>query len=112
MTAGRPIGERIRSVCAALEQYGPMGVSGLCDKINGVERSNMGKYCSRAVGLGLLTVERGLSHRSNYSVYHVVPEWREFIEQRRTTRIKVAQVPACERTRWTGVASVFGMGAW
>ena len=110
MTTSRPIGARIRDVCAALEQYGPMGGSGLCDKINGIERSNMGKYCSRAVGLGLLTVERGLRQRTNYSVFTVVPGWRDIADKRRTTRITpVPQPPA--RTRWTGISSIFNIGA-
>ena len=111
MNTGRPIGERIRSVCAALEQYGPMGVIGLCEKINGVERSNMGKYCSRAVGLGLLTVERGLRHRANYSVFVVVEGWREIAQERRTTKQKPVQHrPVAPKGRWAGISSVFQIG--
>ena len=110
MTASRPIGQRIRQVCEHLEQYGPLGTSSLRDLMPDVERSNLGKYCSRAVGLGLLTVERGLGNRTNYSVWAVVPTWRELVDQRRTTRIKPEQAPP-PSTRWTGISSVFQIGA-
>jgi hypothetical protein len=109
MTAGRPIGERIRDLCEHLDAKGPQGISTLREKFRDVERSNISKYCSRAVGLGLLTVERKTGARENRHVWTVVPEWRELIEQRRTTRIKVEAT--AKRTRWTGVSSVFSMGA-
>jgi hypothetical protein len=112
MTAGRPVGERIRAICAFLDVEGPMGASALRVFLPDVERSNLGKYCSRGVGLGLLTVERIEGARDNRHVWTVVPEWRELIEQRRTTRIKpITQTPPAKRTRWTGVSSVFQMGA-
>lgn len=88
----RTPGKRIRQACEVLEKFGPMGASSLCDHIPDVQPSNMGKYCSRAVGLGLMTVERGLRNRSNYSIYTVVPNWKEFAEKNQTTRQSVDQV--------------------
>ena len=110
MTAGRPVGERIRSICAFLDVEGPMVVSDLLALMPEEDRTNLSKYCSRGVGLGLLTVERNTGVQKNSNLWDVAPGWREMIGQRRTTRIKLDQVPA-RRTGWSGVSSVFGMGA-
>jgi hypothetical protein len=84
-----------------------MGIAGLLFFMPHVKRSNLGKYCSRAVKLGLLTVDR----RQRRQAWTVVPNWRELIEQRRTTRIKpIEQTPPAKQTRWNGVSSVFQMG--
>lgn len=104
---GPPIGQRIRSACELLEQVGPSGANALCDHLTDVEPSNMGKYCSRAVGLGLMTVERGIRGRVQYSIFTVVPGWREIADMRRTTAFRPSQQPS----RWQGVASIFQMGA-
>lgn len=111
MTAGRPVGERVREICEILNVEGPMGMSDLLFFMPHVERSNLGKYCSRGVGLGLLTVERKTGARENRHVWSVVPGWREMIEQRRTTRLKPIEPKPAKQTRWSGVSSVFGMGA-
>ena len=110
MTAGRPIGERIRAICAHIERAGPMVVSDLLAVMPSEDRTNLAKYCSRAVGLGLLTVQRNTGVQKNSNLWDVNPGWRELIGQRRTTRTKLDQVPA-KRTGWGGVSSVFGMGA-
>lgn len=107
------VGKHIRNICATLEEHGPMGSRSLCDYLVGIEPSNMGKYCSRGVGLGLLTVERGLRSRRNYSVFTVVPGWQDMADQRRTTKLpaptprKVSPI----KTRWSGVSSIFNLGA-
>ena len=108
MTAARPVGERIRTICAHLDTDGPMGISELRVLIPDVVRSNMGKYCSRAVGLGLLTVERKAGPLGDRHVWTVVPGWRDMVQLRRTTRINPTQ--QYKQTRWSGVSSVFGMG--
>ena len=109
----RTVGTNIRNICSVLEEHGPMGSRHLCDYLVNSEASNMGKYCSRGVGLGLLTVERGLGSRSNYSVFTVVPGWQDMADQRRTTKLpaptprKVSPI----RTKWSGVTSIFNLGA-
>ena len=111
MTAGRPVGERIRAICEHLEAIGPAGMSTLRPAMQDVERSNLGKYCSRGVGLGLLTVKYIEGARENRHVWAVVPGWREMIEKRRTTRTKpVYQAKPARQTGWTGISSVFQMG--
>ncbi len=105
---GPPIGRRIREACALLESIGPCGATALCDHLTDVEPSNMGKYCSRAVGLGLMTVERGIHGRVKYSTFTVVPGWREIADMRRTTAPKPAQR---QSSPWLGVSSIFQMGA-
>lgn len=110
----RPIGIRIMQACELLEKHGPMGATSLCDYAPDVEPGNMGKYCSRAVGLGMMTVERGLRNKSNYSVYTVVNGWREIAKERRTTK-KAAVQPRAEPVRapnrWANISSIFQMGA-
>lgn len=108
------VGKHIRNICETLEEHGPMGSRHLCDYLTGIEASNMGKYCSRGVGLGLLTVERGLRTRSNYSVFTVVPGWQEMADQRKTTKLPPPK-PRKEspvNTRWSGISSIFNIGAF
>lgn len=61
MKRGRPIGAHIREIVAIAEQLG----SCTCPQIRAhmqapMELSNVWKYCSRAVGLGLLAVDRSV----------------------------------------------------
>lgn len=105
---GPAIGRRIRDVCALLEEIGPSGSLSLCDHIDDVEPSNMGKYCARAARQGLVTVSFGVRGRVKYSIYTVVPGWREIADM----RMPIAKKPERhEPTRWRGVASVFQIGA-
>ena len=106
MTAGRPIGERIRKLCETLERKGPKGIAELRGLMPDIERSNLWKYCTRGVGLGLITVNRETGH----SVFTVSNGWREMADQRRTTKLQTPK-PVVRATRWTGVSSVFQMGA-
>jgi hypothetical protein len=109
MRTGPNIGKRIREACEILEKLGPSGSRTLADHIY-IDPENMGKYCSRAVKHGLMTVERGLGSRSNYSIFTVVPDWREILA-RRDPKPKEVKREVIHRTRWTGIASVFQMGA-
>lgn len=111
MTAGRPVGKKIRELCEHLDAHGPMETSSLRKLMPSVELSNLGKYCSRGVGLGLMTVTRVKIPKGNQNTWAVVPGWREMIEQRRTTRIRPIEPKPVRRTGWTGVSSVFQMGA-
>ena len=108
----RPVGERIREACMTLEQHGPMGRASICDHLDGVKATHMGKYCARAVKLGLMTVDRGLNTMENYSVFTVVPEWRDIVDKRGSTKPAAkAPKPVVKKTRWAGISSVFHMGA-
>lgn len=106
----RTVGTRIREACQILETHGPMGSRSICDLMTDVESTNAGKYCLRAVGLGLMTVERGRQSKYNYSIFTVVPNWRELADKRRTTKLP-APKPRKEPTRWAGIGSIFQMGA-
>ena len=111
MTAGRSVGNRIREACQILETHGPMGSRSICDRMADVSPENAGKYCLRAVGLGLMTVERGRQSKYNYSVFTVVPNWRDLVDKRRTTRLPAPKPRNPIQRGWAGIRSVFGMSA-
>lgn len=108
MTAGRPIGERIRTLCEVLDKHGPSGIVNLRDQMPDVERPNLWKYCTRAVGLGLLSVNRDTGH----SIFTVAANWRELADQRRTTKQPAPEPrrPLKRLSRWDGISSIFQMG--
>ena len=104
---GRKAGQRIRDICEQLEQSGPQGISELRAAFPEVERSNLGKYCSRGIGLGLITAET-YAYRRTFTVAH---DWREIADRRRTTKLRPMPVPMPVKSDWLGVNSVFSMGA-
>lgn len=76
-TAGRPIGERIREVLTIAEEMGGATATQIRPWMNGpMELSNAAKYCSRAVGLQLMTVDR----EAKPMVFRPVEGWRDLIE--------------------------------
>ena len=107
MTAGRPIGERIRSICTVIEQIGPANSQTVRTHIPDVDHPNMLKFCNRAVSHGLLTIER--VKREN--IYTVVDDWELICGPRHTTMVKKPVRAMPVPTRWQGISSVFQMGA-
>jgi len=105
----RTVGENIRAVLELLTEHGPMTgaqIAAMC----GIDREHLGKYCSRAVGLGLATVVHGNRTRVNPSVYTAVVGWEEMADKRRTTRLpRPAAKAQLQPTVWSGVSSVFGV---
>lgn len=55
---GRPIGKRILQACEIVRQLGPSTTRQIGVHMPDVVTENVDKYCSRAVGCGLLTVDR------------------------------------------------------
>jgi hypothetical protein len=95
--AGRPIGARIREVLSIVEAMGSATVIQVRPRLSGgVEHSNAAKYCSRAVGLGLMTVDRD----KKPMVFTPVDGWRQLIEERE------AAEPVAEEPRPTGEETV------
>ena len=90
-----------------------MGSTAVCDYMQGVDKANVGQFCKRAARLGMMTVQQGLGHRGNYSIYTVVSNWRELAEpswQKRPP--KAAPKPRfVTKQGWAMVNSVFGMSA-
>ena len=69
----RPVGARIIQACTALEKLGrPASYGELLGHLPGLERTNVHKYCQRAVGLRLMTVDRSVFPKQ----YQVLPDWR------------------------------------
>ena len=106
MTASRPIDERIRFLCTVLNS-GPKGIEELRAVMPYVERSNLWKYCSRAVVLGVVKV----GTKDGRKVFSVTQNWQEIIEARNPV-VKPAPVkPIAAKykgpilTRWVGPMS-------
>lgn len=77
--AGRRVGARVREALDILERIGPARAVEVSSHMDGVEPNNAGKYCIRAVGLRLATVDRS----GTWPVYAAAPGWRERIDARR-----------------------------
>lgn len=71
---GRPIGGRIVQVCGIVQRIGPCTARQVAQWMEGVEPTNVDKYCSRAVGFRLMTVERCYP-----KLYRVAPDWQEVL---------------------------------
>ena len=54
----RPIGRRIRQIAEIVEKLGPSSAAQVHQHIQEIDIENVHKYCSRAVGLRLLDVDR------------------------------------------------------
>ncbi|WP_156391396.1 hypothetical protein [Acidovorax sp. Root70] len=105
--AGRPVGARIREVLEITEARGQANTTEIRLAMKGyVESANVGKYCSRAVGLGLLTADR----TQHPIVYRAVDGWREAIDARPPSRRRPEPRPTPQRT-WRMANSVFALGA-
>ena len=108
MTAARPIGERITSVCQVLEKTGPSGIAGLRKKFPEMEPSNLFKYCNKAVAHGLVEVDDSGTRR----LYTVKPEWSAIIKTRNLKKVPppvvkpiVIKYKGPILTRWVGPMS-------
>lgn len=106
MKTGRPIGERIREVLAIAESLGGASAPQIRPHMQGgVEKSNAAKYCSRAVGLRLMTVDR----TQRPMVFRPVDGWRNKLDDRTVHRPRAAAPVA--RVNRTPANSVFSLGA-
>lgn len=74
---GKRIGTRIIQALRAVELLQPCTVQQVMPHMPGVEWANVDKYCSRAVGHGLMTVDR----KSRPKVYSVIPGWQQQLEE-------------------------------
>ena len=103
MTAARPLGERIRSICESLESHGPQNIEQLREKFRDIEYSNLWKYANRAVSLGVITVSTDEGRRK----FEIVPGWMETMVARKPAKQpKPQSVPIKYTgpilTRWVG----------
>jgi len=108
----RPVGNRIKQACEVIEQYGPCGYAVITSE-TGIERSNASKYCQRAVGLGLMTVQRPEKrwHREAFAIYSVVPGWRDSLVRFKSSKPAEKMEMLRPKGIWSGISSVFNMGA-
>ncbi|MDO8778877.1 MAG: hypothetical protein Q7K57_61195 [Burkholderiaceae bacterium] len=74
---GKRIGTRIVQALRAVELLQPCTVQQLMPHMPGVEWTNVDKYCSRAVGHGLMTVDRSVFPKQ----YRTVPGWQQQLDE-------------------------------
>ena len=68
----RPIGSNIRAVCALLEVHGVMTSREIHNFMSSTDPATIRKYCSRAVGHKLVSVNR----MSYPYTYKAIPGWQ------------------------------------
>lgn len=106
---GRNIGGRIIEACEIVESFGACG-SPEVTPLMGIQPTNAIKYLSRAVGYGLLTVDRDVTPHQ----YSAVASWRDKLK---VTEIRPAPVtegrsdgePIVRRAMRTQPNSVFSL---
>lgn len=86
-----------------------MGARDLLKHYPNMDSSMMGRYCIRAVGLGLMTREPAIRGRVHYSLFAVVADWRELAGKRKTTKLKPPKPRPVAQSKWHGVNSVFNI---
>lgn len=87
---GRPIGNRIVEVLEIAERLGPCSVrQGHACMSPEVDIHNADKYFTRAVGMGLMTVDRC----GKPKLYYVAPGWRKMLLALRAEPKPVPAVP-------------------
>lgn len=99
---GRKVGARIREVLEAVEAGATTKPQIHKLLPRPIEPSNLGKYCSRAVGLRLMTVDRSKCPME----FHVAPDWRLRADESGTNKHPARKHYAVPR-----VNSVFALGA-
>jgi hypothetical protein len=106
--AGRPIGTRIREVLEIADARGQANTTEIRLAMKGnVESANVGKYCSRAVGLGLLAADR----TQKPIVYRAIEGWRDEIDARPPSRRRPEPKAKPPARSWAMANSVFALGA-
>tara|TARA_R110000868_G_C10739092_1_gene752228 strand:- start:178 stop:513 length:336 start_codon:yes stop_codon:yes gene_type:complete len=109
------LGARIIEVCEILEEFGPAGTGDIAQEMaltESGEVSNAGKYCSRAVKMGLMTVAKS-PVGYHYNVYTVKPDWRNRIkgENHLVKQERPNPCPVEKPGMFSYVASIFQVGA-
>lgn len=114
------VGARIIEVCEILEELGPVGSGDVAEAMalrgdgKKVGNSNAGKYCARAVDMGLLTVDKSpIGNSSHYAIFAVQPDWRSRIKGK-SAYVKQAKPyarPAPKKSMFSFVISIFQVGA-
>ncbi len=106
MTAGRPVGKRIRQVCQILQNHGSNGIRRIQHHMPEVQATNISKYCRRAEAMGLVT--RKLND-DGFAVYTVKPNWEALIDEDSESPLRHQPEPD-KPTKWTGISSIFQLG--
>ena len=108
----RPIGTRIIQACRQIAAHGPIGYHAVCKIMPQENIANVEKYCTLAVKLGLLSVDRKFFPMR----YSVVAGWEDRLNARphkpRPKKEKaIMQKPAYQLPNIPRVASVWDLGA-
>lgn len=107
MTAGAPIGKRIRQICMILTDYGSQGIRDIHTHIPEMAMTNISKCCAMGVKFGLLTVHYGNNTLQDHNIYTVRHDWQDMIDNK--SRLKLKRSDGYTN-QWAGVNSVFQIG--
>ena len=89
----RPVGNRIKQVLEVLDRQPGLIYSDIARQI-GIEPTNAYKYCSRAIGMGLIEADN--THRP--AKYQAVDNWR-YVLADLDAQIKVRTVRAIKQSK-------------
>lgn len=101
---GKPIGQRIRSVCAALEKHGPSTAKALHALEPQITAADVTKYARRAAAFGFVAIDRSTWPHT----YAANPRWLFMADQR--TKVVPIPPPAPRFIRQLPPNSVFQLG--
>lgn len=101
----RPVGARIVAICETLDLCGALACREIFETMDGVELANVHKYCHRAVGLRLLSINR----QEYPATFKTLPGWQERLGRPYSPQ-QVKRV-ASSIPRGVRVASVWALGA-
>jgi len=87
------IGWRVVEACGIVHRLGGCTTGQVGEWMAGVEQSNVDRYCSRAVGLGLMTVDRTVYPKQ----YRMASAWQHVLAG-------LQQVRQHERPHWPAEA--------
>lgn len=109
--SGRSVGARIRTLLQETDRLGSATSRQLSDA-TGIDMPNIGKYCLRAVGMGLMEVDR----TTRPSIYRASAGWMDRISIKPLTtpppEDSGPSEPLVAHALRTQPNSVFALGGW
>lgn len=112
----RPVGRKILQICEILQRIGNGGAGAIRTLAPGINDRYLRCYIKRARTMGLIITTESRHTRNDFNIYSLADNWISIVDSKKgkprpEKQPKIIQAPIEKVTRWTGVNSVFGMGA-